>query len=73
MDPGCRVTETDEQEDPSMKVGMVALHYPRREHWDEMITRVRHAADVMAATPGCLTTGERLSRSSSRQLNGSAG
>lgn len=37
-----------------MKVGMVALHYPRREHWDEMISRVRHAADVMAATPGCL-------------------
>jgi quinol monooxygenase YgiN len=37
-----------------MKVGMVALHYPRREHWDEMISRVRQAADVMAATPGCL-------------------
>ncbi len=38
-----------------MKVGMVALHYPRREYWDEMISRVRQAADVMAATPGCLT------------------
>jgi hypothetical protein len=37
-----------------MKVGLVALHYPRREHWDEMISRVRRAADVMAATPGCL-------------------
>jgi quinol monooxygenase YgiN len=37
-----------------MKVGMVALHYPRHEHWDEMISRVRQAADVMAATPGCL-------------------
>jgi len=37
-----------------MKVGMVALHYPRREHRDEMILRVRQAADVMMATPGCL-------------------
>lgn len=37
-----------------MKVGMVALHYPRPEHRDEMISRVRQAAAVMAATPGCL-------------------
>jgi quinol monooxygenase YgiN len=37
-----------------MKVGLVALHYPRAEHWDEMISRVRQAADVMAATSGCL-------------------
>ena len=37
-----------------MKVGLVALHFPRPEHWDEMISRVRRAADVMAATPGCL-------------------
>lgn len=37
-----------------MKVGMVAFHYPRREHWDEMISRVRQAAELMAATPGCL-------------------
>jgi quinol monooxygenase YgiN len=37
-----------------MKVGLVAVHYPRREHRDEMISRVRQAADVMAATPGCL-------------------
>jgi hypothetical protein len=37
-----------------MKVGLVAPDYPRREHRDEMITRVRRAADVMAATPGCL-------------------
>lgn len=37
-----------------MKVGMVALHYPRRKHRDEMISRVRQAADVIAATPGCL-------------------
>jgi quinol monooxygenase YgiN len=37
-----------------MKVGVVALHYPRREHRDEMISRVRQAAEVMAATAGCL-------------------
>lgn len=37
-----------------MKVGLVALHYPRPEHWDEMISRVHRAAGVMAATPGCL-------------------
>lgn len=37
-----------------MKVGLVALHYPRSEHRDEMITRVREAAEVMAVTPGCL-------------------
>lgn len=37
-----------------MKVALVALHYPHPEHRDEMISRVRQAADVMAATPGCL-------------------
>jgi quinol monooxygenase YgiN len=37
-----------------MKVGMVAFHHPRREYRDEMISRVRRAAEVMAATPGCL-------------------
>jgi quinol monooxygenase YgiN len=37
-----------------MKVGLVALHYPRPEHRDEMISRVHQAAEVMAATPGCL-------------------
>lgn len=37
-----------------MKVGLVAAHYPRREHRDEMISRVHQAAEVMAATPGCL-------------------
>ena len=37
-----------------MKVGLVALHYPLPGHWDEMIARVHRAADVMAATPGCL-------------------
>jgi|SRR5215469_4603891 len=38
-----------------MKVGIVALHYPRPEHRAEMISRVHRAAEVMAATPGCLT------------------
>jgi len=37
-----------------MRVGLVALHYPRPEHWDEMISRVHEAAEVMAAAPGCL-------------------
>jgi heme-degrading monooxygenase HmoA len=37
-----------------MTVGLVALQYPRPEHWDEMICRVRQAAEVMAAAPGCL-------------------
>ena len=37
-----------------MKVGLVALHYPRPEHQDEMISRVNRAAEVMAAAPGCL-------------------
>ena len=37
-----------------MKVGLIAAHYPRREHRDEMISRVRQAAEVMAAAPGCL-------------------
>ena len=37
-----------------MKVGLVAVHYPRREHRDEMISRVRRAADVIGAMPGCL-------------------
>jgi len=38
-----------------MEVGLVALHYPRPEYWDEMISRVHWAAEVIAATPGCLT------------------
>ena len=37
-----------------MKVGLVAVHYPRPEHRDEMIARVHQAAEVMAAAPGCL-------------------
>lgn len=34
-------------------MGLAALHYPRPKHWDEMISRVHRAAEVMAATPGC--------------------
>ena len=37
-----------------MKAGLVALHYPCPERWDEMISRVHRAAEVMAAAPGCL-------------------
>ena len=37
-----------------MKVGLVAVHYPRREHSDQMISRVHRAAEVLAAMPGCL-------------------
>jgi quinol monooxygenase YgiN len=37
-----------------MKVGLVALHYPRPEHRDEMISRVHRAAEVMMTAPGCL-------------------
>jgi len=36
-----------------MKVGLVAVHYPRPEYRDEMISRVRQAAEVMVAAPGC--------------------
>ena len=44
-----------------MKVGLVALHYPRPEHWDEMISRVHRAAEIMVATPGCLAVDCRMS------------
>ena len=37
-----------------MKVGLVGIHYPRPEHWDEYISLVRQAAEVLAATSGCL-------------------
>jgi hypothetical protein len=45
-----------------MKIGLVAVHYPRRQHWDEMITRVHRAAEVLAATPGWLVPGCRAAR-----------
>jgi quinol monooxygenase YgiN len=37
-----------------MKVGLVAFHYPRREHHDDMLRRVGQAAEFIARTPGCL-------------------
>lgn len=44
-----------------MKVSLVAQHYPRPEHWDEMISRVHQAAEVLAAAPGCLEVDCRVS------------
>ena len=37
-----------------MTVGVTAFHYPHPDHHAEMISRVRRAAELMAATPGCL-------------------
>jgi heme-degrading monooxygenase HmoA len=37
-----------------MKVGLVAFHYPRSEFRAEMMSRIRQAADVIEAMPGCL-------------------
>jgi quinol monooxygenase YgiN len=37
-----------------MHVGMIAFHYPKAQHRDEMIQRVMQAAVVMTAVPGCL-------------------
>ena len=37
-----------------MTVGLVAFHYPKAEHADEMVDRVRAAADVLIGTSGCV-------------------
>jgi hypothetical protein len=37
-----------------MTVGFVAIHYPHSAHYDEFVSRVQHAAEVMRPTPGCL-------------------
>ena len=37
-----------------MQVGLVAFHYPRPEFRAQMMSRVRHAAEVIEAMPGCL-------------------
>ena len=37
-----------------MAIGLVAFHYPRPEYREQMIQRVRQAAEVMAGVPGCL-------------------
>ena len=38
-----------------MKVGIVAIHYPRVRDREEFIARVGRAVDVMRLTPGCLS------------------
>ena len=37
-----------------MQVGLVAFHYPRSEFRAEMMSRIRRAAEVIEAMPGCL-------------------
>ena len=37
-----------------MKAGLVAFHYPSRDYSEEMLGRVRRAADFIRAVPGCL-------------------
>lgn len=37
-----------------MTTGFVAFHYPRSEHRDELVQRMRAAAEVMRAVDGCL-------------------
>ncbi|MGI5262134.1 antibiotic biosynthesis monooxygenase [Streptomyces angustmyceticus] len=38
-----------------MTVGFVGVHYPHPTHFDDFITRVHHAVDVLRTTPGCLS------------------
>jgi quinol monooxygenase YgiN len=40
-----------------MTVGFVAIHYPHAAHYNEFVSRVQHAAQVMHPTPGCLGAG----------------
>jgi heme-degrading monooxygenase HmoA len=40
-----------------VSVGLVAFHYPKPEHRDELVQRLRRAAKVMATVPGCLDVG----------------
>src|SRR5579859_4915436 len=40
----------------TMKAGLVAFHYPSRDYSEEMLGRVRRAAQFIAAVPGCLGT-----------------
>lgn len=40
-----------------MTVGFVAIHYPHAAHYDEFVSRVQHAAQVMGPTAGCLGAG----------------
>lgn len=36
-----------------MALGLVAFHYPKPEHRDELLERMRAAAEVMRAVEGC--------------------
>ena len=36
-----------------MALGLVAFHYPKPEHRDELLERMRAAAEVMRAVDGC--------------------
>lgn len=38
-----------------MSFRVLAFHYPKPEHRDEMVERIRRAVDVMARTPGFLS------------------
>lgn len=40
----------------TMKAGLVAFHYPSHDYSEEMLARVRRAAEFIAALPGCLGT-----------------
>ncbi len=37
-----------------MKIGMVAVHYPKDEHRQEFVGRVSAAGAAVGAAPGCL-------------------
>lgn len=37
-----------------MTVGFVAIHYPHASYYDEFVSRVQRAAEVMRPTRGCL-------------------
>jgi hypothetical protein len=50
----CCAAGTGNRRAAGAKVGLAGLHDPRPGHWDEMISRVRRAAEVGAAAPGCL-------------------
>jgi len=51
---GCCAAATGSRREAGMTVGLVALPCPRPGHRDELICRVRRAAEAMAAAPGCL-------------------
>ncbi|KAB2340166.1 putative quinol monooxygenase [Actinomadura rudentiformis] len=38
-----------------MTVGLVGVHYPEPEYFDEFISRVHQAVETMSTTPGCLS------------------